>query len=157
MEPRIVDKGTFSVVGLPFAGPISSGPYEDGQNNNEIGPVWEEFNRRCAEIRHVCGPAIGLCTGMPGDAEPWYIAGIEVARADQVPAGMVSATVPAQKYAVFPCTLPTVGATYRAIIEEWQPRSGYEHVEAPDFELYDENFNPADPLHSEMYIYWPIR
>jgi hypothetical protein len=48
------------------------------KGNNEIGPVWEEFNRRCGEIRHICGPAGGLCTGMPGDAEPWCIAGVEV-------------------------------------------------------------------------------
>jgi predicted transcriptional regulator YdeE len=111
MEPRIVEKGTFTVVGLPFAGPISSGPYEDGQSNHEIGPAWEEFNRRCAETRHICGPAIGLCIGMPGDADPWYVAGIEVGRAE----------------------------------------------EAPDFELYDEKWDPRDPLHSEVTIYWPIR
>jgi predicted transcriptional regulator YdeE/effector-binding domain-containing protein len=156
MEPRILDKPAFTVVGLPFAGPISNAPYEEGQGNNEIGPVWEEFNRRCGEIRHISGPAIGLCFGMPGDAEPWYIAGIEVERAEAVPAGMMSMNVPAQKYAVFTCTLPTLGATYRHIMEEWQPRSGYERADAPDFELYDEKFDPADPLHGEMYVYWPI-
>jgi AraC family transcriptional regulator len=157
MEPRIVDKPAFTVVGLPFAGAVSSGPYEDGASNNEIGPVWEELNRRFAEIRGVCGPAIGLCIGMPGDAGPWYIAGFEVERAEDLPAGMVSRTVPAQKYAVFPCTLPAVGATYRYIMEEWQSRSGYEHAGSPDFELYDEKWDPRDPLHSPMYVYWPIR
>jgi predicted transcriptional regulator YdeE len=76
MEPRIVEKAAFTVVGLPFAGPISNAPYEEGPGNNEIGAVWQEFNRRFGEIRRVCGPAVGLCIGMPGDAEPWYIAGI---------------------------------------------------------------------------------
>jgi predicted transcriptional regulator YdeE len=76
MEPRIVENAAFTVVGLPFAGPISNAPYEEGQGNNEIGAVWGEFNRRFGEIRHDCGPAIGLCIGMPGDAEPWYVAGI---------------------------------------------------------------------------------
>ena len=157
MEPRFLEKPAFTVVGLPFAGPISNAPYEEGQGNNEIGAVWEELNRRGGEIRHICGPAIGLCIGMPGDAEPWYIAGIEVERAEEVPAGMMSYTAPAHRYAVFTCTLPTVGATYRHIMEEWQPRSGYEHADAPDFELYDEKWDSADPLHSEMYVYWPIK
>jgi AraC family transcriptional regulator len=89
---------------------------------------------------------------MPEDAERWYIAGIE-----EAPADMVSATVPAQKYAVFAGTLPQVSATHRRMMEDWQARSGYEHAEAPDFELYDEKWDLADPMHSAIYVYWPIR
>ena len=46
MEPRIVTKPAFTVVGLPFTGFISSAPYEGGNENNEIGLMWDEFNRR---------------------------------------------------------------------------------------------------------------
>jgi predicted transcriptional regulator YdeE/DNA-binding transcriptional MerR regulator len=154
MEPRIVNKPAFTVVGLPFAGTLGSDPPD-----NEISKVWGEFNRRSAEIRHVSGPAIGLCFGMANETEPWYIAGIEVDRAPagEVPTGMMSMSVPSQKYAVFTCTLPALGATYRYITEEWQPRSSYEHADAPDFELYDEKFDPSDPEHGEMYVYWPIK
>jgi predicted transcriptional regulator YdeE/DNA-binding transcriptional MerR regulator len=157
MEPRIVSKKAFTVVGLPFTGFISNAPYAEGKGNNEISLVWDEFNRRCGEIQHVCGPVYGLCFGMPNDREPWYIAGIEVARADEVPNGMMSMSVPAQRYAVFPCTLGALGDTYRYITEEWQPRSGYEHAEAPDFEFYDEEPGPGDPRDMRLSIYWPIK
>jgi len=70
---------------------------------------------------------------------------------------MMSMNVPAQKYAAFPCTLGTIGATYRYITEEWQPRSGYEHADAPDFEYYDEEPDPnAPPQEMKLWIYWPI-
>ena len=65
--------------------------------------------------------------------------------------------VPAQKYAVFECTLPTLGETYKYIMEEWQPASGYERADAPDFEVYDDNWAMNDPAGSPMYVYWPIR
>ncbi len=158
MEPSIVTKPAFTVVGLPFTGYISAPPYEGSDQNNEIGAVWDQVMARCREIKHVCGPGYGLCFGMPNDKEPWYIAGFEVSKVESLPAGMLSMSVPAQKYAVFPCTLGAIGATYRYITEEWQPRSGYEHADAPDFECYDEEPDPAAPPQDmKLWLYWPIR
>ncbi len=157
MEPRIVTKEAFTAVGVPFKGQISSAPYEDGENNNEIGKAWDEFNARAREVKHLSGPAIGLCFGMPNPDEPWYIAGMEVSAAEDVPAGMMARSVPAQKYAVFECTLRTLGPTYGYIMEQWQPASGYERAEAPDFEVYDEKWDMNDPQGSPMYVYWPIK
>ena len=158
MEPRIVNKPAFTVVGLPFTGFVSAPPYEGGNENNEIGKVWDQLNVRFSEIKHMCGPAYGLCFGMPNEREPWYLAGFEVARVEDLPAGMMSLTVPAQRYAVFPCTVGTIGAAYRTITEEWQPRTGYEHAGAPDFELYEEEPNPnAPPQDMKLSIWWPIK
>lgn len=157
MEPRIVTKPAFILVGLPFTGFISAPPYEGGNENNEIGKVWDGLNARFSEIKYVCGPGYGLCFGMPNDKEPWYLAGFEVSQVADLPAGMMGMTVPAQKYAVFPCTLGTIGATYRYITEEWQARSGYEHAEAPDFEYYEEEPGPGDPKDMKLSIYWPIK
>lgn len=157
MEPRIVTKEAFTVVGIPFKGQISSGPYEDGQNNNEIGKAWDEFNARAGEVRHISGPAIGLCFGMPNDEQPWYIAGMEVSEAGDVPPGMMAMAVSSQKYAVFKCTLPTLGQTYGYIMEQWQPNSGYQRGDGPDFELYDEEFVVDHQIDSPMYVYWPIK
>jgi AraC family transcriptional regulator len=157
MEPRIVTKEAFNVVGIPFSGQVSSSPYEDGQNNNEIGKAWDQFNARAAEIKHWSGPAIGLCFGMPDADEPWNIAGAEVSTLEDVPVGMMGRHVPAAKYAVFQCTLPTLGATYQYIMEQWQPASGYERGEGPDFEVYDESWDMDDELNSPMYVYWPVK
>jgi predicted transcriptional regulator YdeE/DNA-binding transcriptional MerR regulator len=156
MEPRIVTRPAFTVVGVPFAGFISHSPYEGEAGNNEIGKTWDAFNTRAPEIAHISGPAIGLCFGMPNAEEPWYIAGIEVSQAEDVPAGMMRMDVPARKYAVFGCTLGTLGATYRYITEEWEPRSGHRHAAAPDFELYDESFDPNDSQNGKLDVYWPI-
>ena len=68
--------------------------------------------------------------------------------------GDVGAT---QKYAVFECTLPTIGQTYGYIMEQWQPASGYQRADAPDFEVYDEKWDMNDPQGSPMYIYWPVK
>jgi predicted transcriptional regulator YdeE len=158
VEPRIVTKPAFAVVGLPFAGVISHAPYEGGKENNEIGALWDVFNARAAEVKHAAGPAVGLCFGMPGENRPWYIAGFEVDKVEDVPDAMMSMAVPAQKYAVFPCTLGTIGATYHTISEEWQPRSGYERANAPDFEYYDEEMKEGeDPAQMKLSIYWPIK
>ena len=157
MEPKIVTKEAFTVVGIPFKGMVSSGPYDDGENNNEIGKAWDAFNARAAEVKHWRGPAIGLCFAMPNQDEPWYIAGAEVSQAEDVPAGMMARETPAQKYAVFECTLPTLSETYKTIMEEWQPSSGYERGDGPDFEVYDEKWDMNDPQGSPVYVYWPIK
>jgi predicted transcriptional regulator YdeE/DNA-binding transcriptional MerR regulator len=157
MEPHIVTKPAFTVVGLPFTGFINAAPYEAGNENNEIGKVWDQFNARYGEIKNICGPSYGLCFGMPNEREPWYIAGAEVSQVEDLPAGMMSMSVREQKYAVFPCTLGALGATYRHIAEEWGSRPGYEHADAPDFEYYEDEPGPGDPKEMKLSIYWPIK
>ena len=56
-------RSRLSACRLP--GFTTSAPYEGGNENNEIGKVWDEFNRRNIEIQNICGPAYGLCFGMP--------------------------------------------------------------------------------------------
>ncbi len=156
MEPKIVEKAAFTVVGLPFSGSISHQPFANGGGNNEIGQVWQQLNARMGEIANVSGPGYGICFGQPNDNEPWYLAGVEVSKAQNVPAGMMTLTVPAQKYAVFPCTIETLGQTYAYIVEEWQPRSGYQHADSPDFEYYDAE-PEGDERKMKLSIYWPIK
>lgn len=156
MEPKIVEKGAFTVMGLPFTGYITSPPYADGEHNNEIGQVWDRLNQRVGEIKQITGAAYGVCFAQANDKEPWYLAGFEVDQSQQVPHDMMRMTVPAQKYAVFPCTLETLGETYRYIAEEWQPRAGYQHADGPDFECYDQEPVP-EPSKMKLSVYWPIQ
>ena len=156
MEHIIVEMESFTVVGLPFTGLLSQEPFEEEGKNNEIGDVWDEFNARRGEVKHVTGAAVGLCFGMPNDKEPWYIAGVEIARAGEVPEGMMSMKVPTHTYAVFPCTLETLGETYRYISEEWQAKSGHKRAHSPDFEYYDQPFDPAERGKMKLSVYWPI-
>ncbi len=47
------------------------------------------------------------------------------------------------------------GETYQYIFGTYFPRTGKRTPDAPDFELYDQRFDPDDPA-SEMEIYIPI-
>jgi predicted transcriptional regulator YdeE len=60
------------------------------------------------------------------------------ARQGAIPAdGLVMRDVPAAQYAVFECSLPEIGATWRGIYCEWLPESDWlEDAAAPCFEEY---------------------
>jgi AraC family transcriptional regulator len=86
-----------------------------------------------------------------------YIAAGVVSQLGDIPEGMVGREVPAQKYVVFPANgVEDIGPTYRKIMQEWLPASGYQPGDGPDFEMYSEEF---DPVTSEglLYIYFPIK
>jgi AraC family transcriptional regulator len=150
MEPKIVSRPAFTVVGLRYRGK---------NEHNEIPRMWSEFGPRMAAVKHVVNPDISY--GVMGNydestGEFDYVAGIEVDSADDIPPGMVSWDVPEQTYAVFTCTLPTIREGYDRAYNTWLPQSEYQHGGGPEFELYDEKFDPGDPS-SEMYIYVHIR
>lgn len=150
MEPKIVSRPAFSVVGMLYHGK---------NENNEIAQMWGEFNPRFDEVKHMINleaPAYGVCNPPGEDGAFDYIAGFELSSTAAPPEGMLTWDVPDGKYAVFPCTLKTIGQAYQHAFETWLPGSGYQRVEAPDFELYDENFDPQEEG-SVLYIYIPIK
>jgi predicted transcriptional regulator YdeE len=148
MEPKIVTKPAFTVVGMKYFGK---------NENNEIAQMWREFNPRFKEIQH--GVNLDFCYGVCGELDKEgnfkYLAGLEVSQIDPLPAGMESWDVPECEYAVFPCTIPTIHETYEYAHNTWLPGSGYLRSATPDFELYDETFDPQDP-DSVLYVYIPI-
>jgi AraC family transcriptional regulator len=147
MEPKIVSKPAFTVVGLLYRGKNQHG---------EVPQLWEKLLPRVAEIRDQVTPPLAygvLDHYNPQTGEFDYLAGYGVERVEQLPEGMVRWDVPAQTYAVFPCTLPTVmdgfGAAYG-----WLKQSGTQRGDGPEFEFYDEHFMGGD---SALYIYIPIK
>ncbi len=150
VEPQIISKAAFTVVGMKYR----------GKNlNNEIAQMWGEFNPRMEEIKHKADPGgcYGVCSDTGPDGVFEYVAGFEVSRAADVPDGMVSWDVPAQKYAVFPCTLKTIHQAYQYAFETWLPQSGYQRGDGPDFELYGEEFEPNVEGADQLHIYVPIK
>lgn len=152
MEPRIVEKDAFTVVGMIYFGDNQKG---------EIGQLWTEFNRRAGKIEHrVDGAGYGFCF-MDESSNPnfWYICSLAVDQIGEIPMEMVAKTVPAQTYAVFTHKGPvaTLGETYGQAYGTWLPGSEYEPAAHFDFEYYDERFtNTTDP-NSELDIYIPIK
>ena len=148
MEPKIVTKPAFTVVGMKYFGK---------NENSEIPKMWGEFNPRFGEVQHKVDPDVcyGVCGDLDESGNFRYVAGFEVAKADGLPAGMESWPIPEHQYAVFPCTLQTIHEAYQLAHETWLPGSEYKRSAAPDFELYDETFDPNDPA-SILYVYIPI-
>lgn len=150
MEAKIATRPAFTVVGMLYHGK---------NEKNEIPQMWREFVPRESEIKHKVNPhvaygVIGNFDESSGEFD--YVAGFEVDSLADIPEGMVSWEVPEQTYAVFTCTLPTLMEAFQHAYKTWLPQSGYKRADGPEFELYDENFNPGDE-NSEMYIYIPIK
>ena len=152
MEPSIITKPAFTVVGLPYFGK---------NENQEIHELWNQFNRRMEQIgsiKNETGEAyIGLC--ITPDNDPMegafeYVAGLPVTAAEDLPEGFVVREVPAHTYAVFPHRgdLASLGNTYEYIYETWLPQSGYQLAEKLDFEYYDEDFKDFAPDFHFLYL-----
>jgi AraC family transcriptional regulator len=149
MEPRIVSRPAFTVVGMRYRGKPDQG---------EIPKLWSEFGPREGEVEPKSDPP--RCYGVMDNydeatGEFDYVASFEVESIVNIPDGMVSWDVPEQTYAVFSCTLPTIAQVFEYVHGKWLPGSGYRHAAGPYFELCNEEFDPENP-ESEMYIYIPI-
>ena len=66
-----------------------------------------------------------------------YVAGMAVDDVPDLPEGLVVREVLAARYAVFRCTVNTIGKTYERIFKEWLPTAQCQHdPSAPAFEFY---------------------
>jgi AraC family transcriptional regulator len=138
LEAKIETRLGFTVVGVKYRGK---------NENEEIPRLWDMFWPRHAEIqeRTASHEAYGVLDNFDverGDFD--YIAGVAVERELDPPAGMTLKHIPAQTYAVFECTLPTLMETFREINEVWFPNSTVRRASGPEFELYDERFDPSN-------------
>ncbi len=150
MGIRIVERSEFTVVGLRYRG---------RNENNEIPQMWEAFHPRISEIKSMVTDrlAYGISADMDQSTGEFdYIAGFEVSSAEEVPEGMVAFEVPGGKYAVFTTTLPKIGETFQNAYHAWLPEAGHQPTGGPEFELYDEQFDPQDP-NSTFDLYIPVK
>ena len=149
MKAEIVSKPAFAVVGLVYHGK---------NEKQEIPQLWGEFGPRFGEVKGVINADVcyGVCDNFDQNSGEFdYAAVLEVSDDAGVPEGMVRWEIPAQTYAVFECTLPTIGETFDHIHKTWFPQSGYQRASGPEFELYDKDFDPNNPR-SKMQIYIPV-
>jgi AraC family transcriptional regulator len=70
---------------------------------------------------------------------------------------MIAITVPDRTYAVFTHTghIARLPDTVKQVWGAWLPASRYRHVASPDFELYDERWDPTTG-EGEIDIWVPI-
>jgi len=152
MEPEIVNRSEMKVVGTP---------HQYQEEDLDVGPFWSDFQHKVNQIANRVGSdAFGIYEEYVESEDGVgfsYICCVEVSSFDDVPEGMISRVVPEQMYAVFrhKGSLSLLPETLKYIWGSWLPKSNYEYVEKPDFELYSPGIRPEDPDHI-LFLHIPV-
>ena len=120
---------------------------------------WQRFSHRVSEIPDRVGNlAYGVCCNGDDSGNFDYIAGVEVADFSDLPRDFSRVRIPEQRYAVFSHKehISTIRRTVNTIWNHWLPASGMKAADAPSFERYDENFDPATG-NGGLEIWVPVR
>jgi AraC family transcriptional regulator len=107
---------------------------------------WQQFHQKVADIPDRVGKvAYGVCCNGDDSGNFDYIAGVEVSDFSDLPREFSRVRIPEQRYVVFGHTehISTIRRTVMAIWNHWLPQSGLKVADAPNFERYDEKFDPA--------------
>jgi AraC family transcriptional regulator len=115
------------------------------ENGAGIPGLWQRFHQTVADLPGRVGQvAYGVCCNGDDAGNFDYIAGVEVTDFSDLPREFMRVRIPAQKYAVFTHHehISTIRRTINAIWNHWLPASGFQVADAPNFERYDENFDP---------------
>lgn len=121
----------------------------------KISALWKKFHQEKILDKiddKVSDEIFAIYTDYEGDhTKPYkFILGVKVFDFDVVPAGMISYTIPEQKYAV----ATAIGAMPQAVTKEWKKisASNLERKYSSDFEIYNEDSDMGDDSEVEIYI-----
>jgi AraC family transcriptional regulator len=120
---------------------------------------WQRFQQKVANLpSRVGNVAYGVCCNGDDTGSFDYIAGAEVSDFSDLPREFARVRIPEQRYAVFTHRdhVATVRSTVSAIWNSWLPASGMKAADAPNFERYDENFDPLTG-NGGFEIWIPVR
>ncbi|CAB3756201.1 AraC family transcriptional regulator [Burkholderia sp. MSh2] len=116
------------------------------ETNEGIPALWQAFVPYLGTIPGQIGDVTyGVCCNPDADGSFEYIAGVEVAHRDRLPAPFRCVELEPQRYAVFEHGghISTLHQTIYSIWNGWLPTSGFKAVDAPEFERYSEDFDPV--------------
>jgi AraC family transcriptional regulator len=139
--PRYENRGPWTLVGMVER--------YSCQSPAGIPDQWQRFAPHIGRIPgQAGGVAYGVSYNFDREGNFDYLSAVEVAGSPLVPRGMTNLHLPAQRYAVFTHRghIAGIRATHAAIWRAWLPNSGYQVIEAPTFERYGPEFNPATGL-----------
>jgi AraC family transcriptional regulator len=106
---------------------------------------WQRFHQSVDNIPGRIGKvAYGVCCNGDDAGNFDYIGGVEVTDFSDLPREFSRVRIPEQKYAVFTHSehISTIRRTVNTIWNHWLPISGMKAADAPNFERYDEKFDP---------------
>jgi AraC family transcriptional regulator len=110
-----------------------------------IPSQWQQFVPYIGYMpAQVSDSAYGVCTNADENANMTYLCGVEVSAFGNIPEEFVTLRIPQHRYAVFTHEghISTIQATWEAIFRTGLPELGAQLADAPDFEKYDERFDP---------------
>src|SRR5436190_14553404 len=137
--PRFATGKAFLVAGV-------GARYNHADSGAGIPNQWQRFHQKAGEIPDRVGKvAYGVCCNGDDSGNFDYIAGIEVSDFSDLPREFSRVRIPAQRYAVFTHSehISTIRRTVNTIWNHWLPSSKLCVADAPNFERYDEKFDPA--------------
>ena len=112
-----------------------------------IPQQWREFQAQIATISgRVGSDSYGvMCANFETRQAFEYMTAVRVESFDAAMSQLGRMRVKPQRYAVFvhPGHVSEIHRTWMAIWNEWIPRSGLRAVDAPEFEVYSREFDPA--------------
>ena len=149
--PRFTTGKAFLVAGV--------GDRFSHDNGAGIPGLWQHFHQTVDMIPGRIGKvAYGVCCNGDDAGNFDYVAGVEVADFSDLPREFSRVRIPEQKYAVFRHGehISTIRRTVNTIWNHWLPASGFQIADAPNFERYDENFDPRTG-NGGLEIWVPIR
>lgn len=168
-EPILMDSAMFDHLAPPrfeiAKAFLVAGPAEriSCDNGAMIPGLWQRFHREIADIPARVGQgkiqvAYGVCCNGDDAGNFDYIAGVEVADFSDLPRRFGRIRIPEQRYAVFTHTehVASIRRTVNTIWNQWLPASGLKAADAPNFERYDETFDPATG-NGGFEIWLPVR
>lgn len=140
---------------------LVAGPAEriSCDNGAVIPGLWQRFHQSVADIPGRVGKlAYGVCCNGDDAGNFDYIAGVEVADFSELPRRFARVRIPESRYAVFTHRdhIASIRRTVTAIWNHWLPASGLTVADAPNFERYDEKFDPVTG-HGGLEIWVPVR
>ena len=134
-----------------------------------IAGVWDKLNAITTVPDACFEGAYGITHSETSDGLAKYIAGVEVSKLDNLPAGFIGRKFEASEYAVFDTTLDIIwtGMFYKTLYAKWLPDSGYKYredtgastyewapfVKYPAIEVYPKGWDGPNAV---MQVYIPV-
>ena len=155
MDYRIIEKSGFIA-----AGKVRDFSTDVEQNMRDISQWWIEFGPSPAMGELVEfggnkpgkvteGMALGICFQKEG-IDVWsYAIAVELLEGKE-PGRYEIVEIPSSTWAIFETTLDDISVTWRRILDEWFPSSGYEHAGSPEMEVY----LPGDMSGGSIHQIW---
>jgi AraC family transcriptional regulator len=124
-----------------------------------IPSQWQRFLPHLGQVPGQVGrKAYGVCCNSDDAGNFDYVCGVEVKNFSRLPADWSHVRIPEQRYAVFSQRdhISAIRSAWNTIWNNWLPESGYEVVDAPNFERYGDDFDSATGL-GGLEIWIPIK